>query len=113
MTQHQSNDTKTEKHTLTFFIETQLVDEHPCVVRLRELHHGTRRFLKRSQLLLYHLGREQGTAGEALARLIYEDQVANRQGMYKAPPAGPRIAQRDRCRAKAELRSERGSKADA
>jgi hypothetical protein len=85
MTQHQADDETTNGQALTFFIETQLVDAHPGVVRLRELRHGTRRLLKRSHLLLYQLDREQGTAGEALARLIYEDQVASRQGKQKGP----------------------------
>lgn len=85
MTQHQADGETTKGHTLTFLIETQLADEHPSVVRVRELRHGARRLLKRSHLLLYQLESEQGTVGEALARLIYEDQVANRQGQQKGP----------------------------
>lgn len=70
---------------LTFFIETLLTDAHPGVIRVRELRKGIKRSLKRSHVFLYQLERGKETVGETIARLIYEDQVEDRQGRYKGP----------------------------
>jgi tetratricopeptide (TPR) repeat protein len=70
---------------LTFFIETQLADTHPGVIRLRELRKSTKRFLKHSHIFLNQQERGKETVGTTIARLIYDDQIENRQGKYKGP----------------------------
>jgi hypothetical protein len=74
-----------ERAELTFFIETQLADAHPGVIRVRELRKGAKRFLKHSHVFLYQLERGKETIGETIARLIYEDQSEDRTGRYKGP----------------------------
>jgi tetratricopeptide (TPR) repeat protein len=74
-----------ERADLTFFIETQLADAHPGVIRVRELRKGVKRFLKHSHVFLYQLDRGKETIGETIARLIYEDQTEDRMGRYKGP----------------------------
>lgn len=85
MEQGQFADDTASEHELTFFIETQLADSHPGVIRVRELRKDIKRMLKRSHVFLDRLDREKETAGEAIARLIYEDQTEHRQGKYKGP----------------------------
>ena len=85
MDQGLSADETASEHELTFFIETQLADSHPGVIRVRELRKGAKRLLKRSHVFLDRLDREKETAGEAIAHLIYEDQTEHRQGKYKGP----------------------------
>jgi len=85
MNQGLFGDKTASEHELTFFIETQLADAHPGVIRVRELRKGVKRYLKHSHVFLYQLDRGKEDIGETIARLIYEDQVEDRVGRYKGP----------------------------
>jgi len=69
----------------TFFIEIQLADTHPGVIRLYELRKDTQRFLKHGYILLHQPEPDKETIGETIARLIYEDRTEHRRGKYQGP----------------------------
>lgn len=85
MDQHPEKAPHSEWTDFTFFIEIQLDDAHPGVIRLHELRKDRQRFLKHGYILLHQPEPGKETVGETIARLIYEDQTDNRQGKYQGP----------------------------